>query len=177
MTPTLSKTLLGDLRQLIAEARPYLLQKDDVLVARTGATYGKTLLFQFHEPAVFASYLIRLRFDAGMLPRFYWLFAQSEDYWKQARSLVTGGGQPQFNGNALKEVIVPVPPLAVQREIAAELEAERKLVESNRKLIEIFEAKIKAKLDEIWGTAEEVDKESDVQDAQRGNQDIADNLV
>jgi len=26
-------------------------------------------------------------------------------------------------------------------------------VESNRKLIEIFEAKIKAKLDEIWGAA------------------------
>jgi len=31
------------------------------------------------------------------------------------------------------------------------LEAERALVESNRKLIEIFEAKIKAKLDEVWG--------------------------
>lgn len=27
----------------------------------------------------------------------------------------------------------------------------RALVESNRKLIEIFEAKVKAKLDEIWG--------------------------
>jgi len=27
-------------------------------------------------------------------------------------------------------------------------------VESNRKLIEIFEAKIKAKLDEIWGEGE-----------------------
>ena len=31
------------------------------------------------------------------------------------------------------------------------MEAERALVEANRKLIEIFEAKIKAKLDEIWG--------------------------
>ncbi len=28
---------------------------------------------------------------------------------------------------------------------------DRGLVESNRKLIEIFEGKIKAKLDEIWG--------------------------
>ena len=28
---------------------------------------------------------------------------------------------------------------------------DRALVEANRKLIEIFEAKIKAKLDEIWG--------------------------
>jgi hypothetical protein len=31
------------------------------------------------------------------------------------------------------------------------LEAERALVESNRKLIEIFETKIKAELDEILG--------------------------
>ena len=31
----------------------------------------------------------------------------------------------------------------------------RALIESNRKLIEIFEAKIKAKLDEIWGGHDE----------------------
>jgi len=33
---------------------------------------------------------------------------------------------------------------------ASELEAERALVESNRKLIEVFERKIQAKLNEIW---------------------------
>lgn len=37
-----------------------------------------------------------------------------------------------------------------QSDIVAELDAEQALVESNRKLIEIFEAKIKAKLDETW---------------------------
>jgi len=33
----------------------------------------------------------------------------------------------------------------------AELEAERKLVEANRELIRRMEARIKAKLDEVWG--------------------------
>ena len=33
----------------------------------------------------------------------------------------------------------------------AELEAERKLVEANRDLIARMEAKIKAKLEEVWG--------------------------
>ncbi len=42
-------------------------------------------------------------------------------------------------------------PKAVQSVIVAELDAERALMEPNRKLIEIFEAKIKAKLDGIWG--------------------------
>ncbi|MBI3058371.1 MAG: hypothetical protein HYY81_03560 [Deltaproteobacteria bacterium] len=31
----------------------------------------------------------------------------------------------------------------------------RALVEANRKLIEIFEAKIKTKLDEIWGASDD----------------------
>lgn len=63
--------------------------------------------------------------------------------------MVTGGGQPQFNGSALKRVSVPPPD--IQREIVAELEAERALVEANRKLVELFEKKIQSKLAEIWG--------------------------
>lgn len=133
------------------DAKPYLLKQDDVLVARTGATYGKTLLFEDVKPSLFASYLIRLRFGKEMSPKFYWLYSQSEWYWNQAKSLVTGGGQPQFNGNALKQVVVPIPPLDVQLQIVAELEAERKLVEANRELIARMEAKIKAKLAEVWG--------------------------
>jgi type I restriction enzyme M protein len=42
-------------------------------------------------------------------------------------------------------------PFDVQRQILAELEAERALVEANRRLIEIFEKKIQAKLAEVWG--------------------------
>jgi hypothetical protein len=35
-----------------------------------------------------------------------------------------------------------------------ETEAERELVEANKKLIEIYEQKIQAKLEEIWGSKE-----------------------
>ncbi|MEI9475329.1 MAG: restriction endonuclease subunit S, partial [Deltaproteobacteria bacterium] len=133
------------------EAKPYLLKHNDVLVARTGATYGKTLLFDSNETAVFASYLIRIRLTTAVLPGYYWAFAQTDTYWEQAKSLVSGGGQPQFNGNALKNISVPLPPLDIQRQIVADLEAERALVEANRKLIARFEQKLQAKLAEIWG--------------------------
>ena len=153
ITDITDEGMLSDLdprfTNLSVDATPYLLRHEDVLVARTGATYGKTLLVESSDPAVFASYLIRLRFSKEILPKFYWLFARSQSYWSQAEALVTGGGQPQFNGNALKQVVVPLPPLGVQRRIVAELEAERKLVEANRELIGRMEAKTKAKLAEV----------------------------
>ena len=137
---------------LTDEARPSLLMKGDILVARTGATYGKTMLFEEDFPAVFASYLIRLRFPVDRVdPRYYWVFAQSDSYWNQARSLMTGGGQPQFNGNALKQVKVPLPPFAMQQNIVAEIEAEQTLVIANRELIARFEKKIQSTLARVWG--------------------------
>jgi hypothetical protein len=51
----------------------------------------------------------------------------------------------------LKSIPIPLPPLTTQRKIIEEIESERQLVEANRKLIEMFERKIQAKLAEIWG--------------------------
>jgi type I restriction enzyme M protein len=51
----------------------------------------------------------------------------------------------------LVRVSIPIPPLEAQRQIVAEIEAERALVEANRGLIARMEAKIKVKLAELWG--------------------------
>ena len=137
--------------ELDDNSRNYLLADGDLLVARTGATYGKTTLFAEDYPAVFASYLIRLRFENGVInPRYYWAFAQSDGYWEQAQSLVTGGGQPQFNGNALKKLKVPVPPAETQLAIAAEVEAEQALVSANRELMERMERRIQDAIARVW---------------------------
>ena len=137
---------------LSEESKPYLLEKGDVLIARTGATYGKTLLFGDNEQAVFASYLIRLSFNHDkVVPAFFTSFSLGEIYWQQARELVSGGGQPQFNANVIKRIRIPIPPLKTQQKIVTEIESERKLVEANKKLIKIFKKKIKDKIGEVWG--------------------------
>ena len=133
------------------DSRKYLLSKGDVLVARTGATYGKTMMFSEDYPSVFASYLIRLRFPKDTIePSFYWAFAQSDAYWGQAESLVTGGGQPQFNGNAVKKVKVPVPPIETQRQIVEEIAKEQALVSANRELVERMEQRIQDTIARVW---------------------------
>jgi type I restriction enzyme, S subunit len=100
------------------ENERYLLKKDDLLMARTGATYGKTMIFEEDYPAIYAGFLIKLSFDERVIiPKFYWHFAQSNFFWNQANRLVSGGGQPQFNANVLKDVKILVPPLETQAEI------------------------------------------------------------
>jgi restriction endonuclease S subunit len=67
---------------------------------------------------------------------------------------MTGGGQPQFNGNSIRQIKLPLPSLATQQSIVAEIEAELALVAANRQLISRFEEKIRAVLARVWDADE-----------------------
>ena len=51
----------------------------------------------------------------------------------------------------LKKIKIPVPTLETQQKIVEQAEEEMKIVDTNNRLIEIFEKKIKDKIDEVWG--------------------------
>ena len=137
---------------LTEKSKHYLLNKGDIVVARTGATYGKTLLYDKEEKAIFASFLMRLNFDKKIIfPQFYWIFTQTPCYWEQAKSLVSGGAQPQFNGNVIKKIKIPIPPIEIQKKIVARIQNEQRIVGFNNEIIKLFEQKIKEKISELWG--------------------------
>lgn len=103
--------------------KKYLLKKGDLLLARTGATYGRTLYVPDDSPAIYASFLIKIALDnSKILNRYYWHFSKSRLYWQQAEKLVSVGGQQQFNTNAVGRVIVPLPPLEIQERIVKVLD-------------------------------------------------------
>ena len=100
------------------EARKSLLTKGDIVMARTGATYGKTLYFDSDFSSVYASFLIKIIPDNSiLLNKYYWHFTKTPLYWNQANKLVTTGGQPQFNTPALKQIKIPVPSIEEQQRI------------------------------------------------------------
>lgn len=104
-------------------ANKYLLKENDLLFARTGATVGKSFLIKGEIPdAVFASYLIRVRCMRPEAAGYLSLYFRSQDYWRQITEFSAGIGQPNVNGSKLKELIVPLPPLAEQTRIAAKLD-------------------------------------------------------
>ena len=91
------------------ELESFLINDNDLLMARTGATFAKVLLFNDDEPSVFASYLIRIKFKEKIENKLYWYFTKTPNYWEQANSLASGSAQPHFNGAALKQVVFSYP--------------------------------------------------------------------
>ena len=114
------------------EAEQHQLRDGDIVFARTGATTGKSLLIRSPPPAVFASYLIRLRLKPQCDAEFLSMYLQSENYWKQIRAKARGGIQPSFNATMLRVLSVLLPPVSEQRRIAARLKEQFAAVEQAR---------------------------------------------
>ncbi len=69
----------------------------------------------------------------------------------QFEQAATGGVVNNLNSEIVRGVKIPLPPLATQEAIVAEIEAEQALVAANRELITRFEQKIQATLARVWG--------------------------
>lgn len=86
----------------------YLLKEDDILIARTGGTTGKSfLIYDTPEKAIYAGYLIRIRANKDNNPKFLNLFLNSYAYWSQIVSLNKGDFRPSVNANKLKSLVLP----------------------------------------------------------------------
>lgn len=104
----------------------YLLNQNDLLFARTGATTGKTHLVRGFEHAVFASYLIRVRPKPGVFAGYLHAFFQSDNYWLQISEEKEGSAQPNVNGEKLATIQIPVVDLKVQHSIAEFIDCVRR---------------------------------------------------
>ena len=107
----------------VSDVSAYLLQRSDILIARTGGTIGKSYLVEdLDRPAIFASYLIRVGYLNGTDATFTKVFLGSECYWSQLYANSMGTGQPNVNGTALSGLTFPLPPLAEQHRIVAKVD-------------------------------------------------------
>ena len=69
----------------------------------------------------------------------------------QFERAATGGVVRNLNSGLVRNVTIPLPSMDVQQAIAAELDAERALVEANRELIGRMEARIASAVGRVWG--------------------------
>jgi len=101
----------------------YGLKNRDIMIARTGGTIGKSYIVRnLNEKSVFASYLIRVIPLDNVNEEYIKLFLETPFYWEQLKGYSMGTGQPNVNGQSLKALILPLPPLNEQYRIIAHVE-------------------------------------------------------
>jgi len=64
---------------------------------------------------------------------------------------VTGSAQPKLNQQNLNTIQIALPNIEEQTFIVNQIQEERKIVEGNKKLIEIYSKKIADRINKIWG--------------------------
>ena len=132
------------------KATAYILQNNDILFARTGATVGKSYLVQnLSVLSIYASYLIRIQVSKEILSQYIKYYFESGYYWEQISASSLGIGQPNVNGTLLGGLNLPLPPLAEQQRIVAEVEKWFALIdelEANKEDLKEYIKQVKSKV-------------------------------
>lgn len=104
----------------------YMLHKNDLLFARSGSV-GKCYIHKrISEPAIFAGYLIRFILNAAIINPdylFYYCNCSLYKYWVD--TIQRPAVQANINSEEFRQIIIPLPPMAKQQEIADHITALR----------------------------------------------------
>jgi len=139
----------------------YLVKGGDILFVRSNGNpdlVGRSIIVRpTTEPTTFSGFTIRGRIhDERALPIFYAHFFKSRDFAEMIKTVGRGANIRNLSQGILNEIKIPLPPLATQQAIVAEIEAEQALVAVNRELVDHFEKKIQSTLARVWGEEEPV---------------------
>ena len=124
-------------------------EPEDIMIGRYGPPVFQILK---GKRGAYNVALIKCIPDLNRLDRM-WLYSFLSSPKIQATVIALSGRVRQSGVNPadLNELQIPLPPLATQQAIVAEIEAEQALVAANRELITRFEQKIQATLARVWG--------------------------
>ncbi len=114
----------------------HIVKDNDLLVARTGASVGKTYFYSKRDgKLIFAGFLMKanVKHAEGKFI-FYWTLTDYYKRWVLSES--ARSGQPGINIRQLQSLLLPLPPLAEQRRIARALSDVDELISALGKLIE-----------------------------------------
>lgn len=115
----------------------FVLRKGDIAFARTGATVGKTYLYDKRDgKLVFAGFLIRFRPDEKiLLPQHLQYFTLTKPYWDWVKTVSMRSGQPGINAEEYGSLKLPLPPIAEQTAITSLLTTWNKAIQTTNALI------------------------------------------
>jgi type I restriction enzyme S subunit len=140
------------------EVEKYQLKEGDILVARIGATTGKSYFIKNVPQSVFGSYLIRIRAKDSLDPNYLSYYFQTNIYWFQINLAKGGRLKGGINIPLLENLKLPLPSLPEHREIAEILQTIDQKIEIEKRKKELYEELFKTMLNKIMNQEIDVEK-------------------
>lgn len=96
---------------------------------------------------------IVIRADTSVVyPEWIFYYINTREFIDGGKPYMTGtAGQQRIDINYVKQYQIPVPSLEEQKKLLDEIYCEQALIEPSKKIINVFTAKINARIKEIWG--------------------------
>lgn len=115
----------------------YYLAENDIVLARTGASVGKSYLYQKKDGnLVYAGFLIKASVNANVADaRYIFACLHTQRYWQWVKTVSVRSGQPGINGEEYSMYLLPLPPRFEQTAIAEALSDVDSLISALKKLI------------------------------------------
>ena len=131
----------------LQESSAKVFPPETVVIAMYGATAGQVGILKIESSTnqAVCGILPNKMFE----PDFLYLYLLSKHDYFVSQS--TGGAQPNISQMLIRKTLVPIVPIDEQKRIVSEISIEMSIVEQNKRLIEIFQQKIKDKIAEVWG--------------------------
>ena len=130
----------------------YYVNNDDISMVR----YGATGFVCTGKEGVLANNLFKITPTIDNLnKRYLYFILKSSNVQDIIAERNQGVAMPAISFGTLNEIEIPIPSLEEQLTIVKAIEEELQLVNANKRLIEIFEQKIKTKIGEVWGVVPE----------------------
>ncbi len=143
--------------------RKFQLNSKDIVIARTGASTGSSMYINNPPPAVFASYLVRLKIKTEFDSRFIAYYLKSSKFWSFIHGVLGDkSAQPNASARTLTQAPLKAPKNKnSQRTIAHILGTLDDKIELNRRMNETLEAMAQAifkswfvDFDPVWAKME-----------------------
>jgi type I restriction enzyme M protein len=134
----------------LKESNARLLPINSVLIALNGQGKTRGTVAILRVQAACNQSLVAIIPEINRLLPEFLLYVLKEKY-QEIRDINGDSQRGGLNMPIIRSIEIHLPPLEIQKQIVEKIEAERQIVEANKKLIEIYQQKIKSKIAEVWG--------------------------
>ena len=128
------------------EAYKYILQKNDIVFARTGNSTGRSYFYDGTDgELVYAGFLIKFSLDLSKVnPRIMKYYTHSRDYYDWVKSFDTGGTRGNINAKTYGLMPITLPPREVQDKIVEVLKSIDEKIDLNKRINDNLEQQAQA---------------------------------